>query len=398
MIQQSIPTFTTSNKNLIRPFAPKFAVGQRVHVGSYHGTVTRFNAPSGIMIYGVVLDGKTITNGYFERELTPCDCPPEKPKSIPAMMPVAAVMPIHTTFKPIFQLGDVVRTPRGYTSKVVGYGKRSSYELENGNFYGADELTLDIHGAVCDICGDWQPDVITDDGIEICNDCRKRSRQNNRQQPSNIGELNRPPQVPDAYRIEVVMTPRQAQLVSVAVEVHAVPQIAGLLPAPKAADPVQPSYTPDYDGWHSLMEATYDYLQPTVCLVREPGRGYFLSFNSHAERIAEHAIGIRVAKFTDTDGDTFERVCLNTSYVMNVWHEGKRRPPSTIHEVIQALTDNGIRVVIWEADTNTVADYPATFSSVRNSIAGMESFTARAKRWESERQAALANIRATAGV
>jgi hypothetical protein len=300
-------------------------------------------------------------------------------------------------FKPVFALGDMVRTTNGYTSKVVDYGKRQSYMLDNGNFYGADELAPDIHGAVCDICDEWQIDVITNDGIEICATCRKRSRQNNRQH-SNVGELNRPPAVPAEYRVEVIMTPRQQVLVNVAESIHAVPQIAGLLPAPKAADPVRPSYSPDYDGWHSLMEATYDWMQPTVCFVREPGQGYFLTFGSHAGRVVDHAIGIDVISFTDTDGDTFERVCLNTSYVRNVWHEGKRRPPSTIYEVIQSLTANGYRVVVWEADTNFVTDYPATFSSVRNSIAGMESFTARAKRWDAERQATLNSIRATAGV
>lgn len=249
-------------ENEVQLDAPKFAVGQRVHIPAsllgWQGEIMH------VVISGITERGYEVEfdngNKVEVTDLTllrPCDCPPEKPKSIPAMMPVAAVMPIHTTFKPIFQLGDVVRTPRGYTSKVVGYGKRASYELENGNFYGADELTLDIHGAVCDVCGDWQPDVITDDGIEICNDCRKRSRRNNRQH-STIGELNRPPQVPAEYRIEVVMTPRQAQLVSVAVEVHAVPQIAGLLPAPKASDPVADQPAPKFPvGAYVVIDPTH---------------------------------------------------------------------------------------------------------------------------------------------
>lgn len=156
--------------------------------------------------------------------------------------------------------GDMVRTQSGLTLYVSEFTSRGNPILSNGIVHDATELTLIRRAGdagTCDVCGKTRHDVITDDGIEICWGCIERSERIN-QQHSNSGELNRPPQVPAEYRVEVVMTPRQAQLVSAAVDTHAVPQIAGLLPAPKASDPVADQPAPKFPlGAYVVIDPTH---------------------------------------------------------------------------------------------------------------------------------------------
>lgn len=176
-----------------------------------------------------------------------------------------------------FSIGDYVRTNGAYRGCITDIQGRDA-QLGNGNWYfmgdkkHAGELTLLKKAtAICDVCEESKPGVITehmdiDGSLSICAGCRDADMVVTNEQLGNSEQLDytRPAQALAANRLELV-TPctangvKIADLVMEAENIHAVPQIAGLLPAPKITEPMPTDPSPKYNiGDYVVIDASHE--------------------------------------------------------------------------------------------------------------------------------------------
>ncbi|MBZ0310442.1 MAG: hypothetical protein K8I82_30555 [Anaerolineae bacterium] len=338
--------FTEEKTAPVQP-APEFQVGQRVHYLGKCKTIFGFTEDNRCAIISpthVDATGNPVYTAVLLDDLTPCDC---SPKSTPAAMPADPRTTIRlfnssTDKQFAFQPGDFVSSRE---TRYRGYVKEADHLgcwLDNGNFYFSDELCLitrnpqEMHDkALCDVCEQEAPGVITSHGVNICEICRREiGKANSARTLISEEPYSRPAQSAIARWLEFVppctrSAARIADLVSEAQNTHTVSERL-LLPAPKAPEPVPVQPQPKFKlGDYVVIDPAHKYHYGYEGEVT-----HIKPIKWHGQTVFEYAVGV---------------IC--TGVAENFLHAAAREKPET-YQAYSRLRLNwlGNAVCIWQPE------------------------------------------------